>query len=419
MKVLIVGGGGREHALAWKIAQSPKVSRIYCAPGNEGISKLAECVPIAADDLDGLLNFALDKKIDLTVIGPEDPLVLGIVDLFQNHKLAVFGPSKKAAEIEGSKSMAKDLMEKYGIPTAKYSCFNDPDLAKLYIKDKGVPCVIKADGLAAGKGVIIATKLEEAYEAVDQLMNDGLVGGASNSIVVEEFLQGPEISVMAFCDGKTVKPMVWAKDHKKVYDGDEGPNTGGMGAISPPPFFKEKTAGLITKEILEPTIDAMAAEGRPFQGVLFAGLMLTESGPKVLEFNARFGDPETQVVLTRLENDLIDIIECILQGDLSKVQLTWKKEAAVCVVLVSGGYPGKYENGLEITGLDNIQVDNLKVFHAGTALKEGKVVTAGGRVLGITALAQDISQAAEFAYAAVEKIDFLNKRYRKDIGIGR
>lgn len=416
MKILIVGGGGREHALAWKIAQSPKVTKVYCAPGNEGISKLAECVPIAADDLDGLLNFALKNKIDLTVVGPEDPLVLGIVDLFQSHKLAIFGPSKQAAEIEGSKSFAKDLMEKYQIPTAKYGCFADPKLAKSYIRDNGVPCVIKADGLAAGKGVLIATELEEAYEAVDQLMNEGLVGGAGSKIVVEEFLQGQEVSVMAFCDGKTVKPMVWAKDHKKAYDGDEGPNTGGMGAISPPPFYDEETDQLITKKILEPTIRAMAAEGRPFQGVLFAGLMLTETGPKVLEFNARFGDPETQAVLMRLENDLVDVIECILQGDLSRVQLTWKQEGAVCVVLVSQGYPGKYETGLEILGLENIQEDNLKVFHAGTALQAGKLVTAGGRVLGVTALAQDLPQAAERAYAAVEKIDYPNKRYRKDIG---
>ncbi|HHU31419.1 MAG: phosphoribosylamine--glycine ligase [Zhaonellaceae bacterium] len=416
MKVLIIGSGGREHALVWKIAQSPKVTKIYCAPGNAGINNLAECVPIEADDLVGLLEFALAKKIDLTIVGPEVPLVLGIVDLFQRHSLAIFGPRAKAAAIEGSKSFAKELMDKYQIPTAKYGCFEEPQLAKSYIQVNGTPCVIKADGLAAGKGVVVATNLEEAFEAVDRLMNGGVPGTAGNKIVVEEFLQGQEVSVMALSDGKTVKPLAWAKDHKRAYEGEQGPNTGGMGTISPPPSYSEELAQLVTEKILQPTIDALATEGTLFQGVLFAGLMLTKDGPKVLEFNARFGDPETQVVLMRLENDLVEIIESVLQGNLSAIDLTWKEEAAVCVVLVSDGYPGKYEKGLEIKGLDTVREDGLEVFHAGTVLQEGKIVTAGGRVLGVTALAGDISKAAQRAYAAAEKIDYPNKRCRGDIG---
>lgn len=416
MKVLIIGSGGREHALAWKIAQSPKVTKIYCAPGNAGISNLAECVPIEADDLVGLLKFALAKNIDLTIVGPEVPLVLGIVDLFQRHSLAIFGPSARAAAIEGSKSFAKELMVKYQIPTAKYNCFEESQLAKSYIQANGAPCVIKADGLAAGKGVVVATNLEEAFEAVDRLMNGGVLGNAGSKIVVEEFLQGQEVSVMALSDGKTVKPLAWAKDHKRAYEGEQGPNTGGMGAISPPLSYSEELAQLVTEKILQPTIDALATEGTPFQGVLFAGMMLTKDGPKVLEFNARFGDPETQVVLMRLENDLVEIIESVLQGNLSAIDLAWKEEAAVCVVLVSDGYPGKYEKGLEIKGLDTVREDGLEVFHAGTALQEGKIVTAGGRVLGVTALAGDVFKAARRAYAAAEKIDYPNKRCRGDIG---
>lgn len=416
MKILIIGSGGREHALAWKFAQSSKAKKLYCAPGNGGIARLAECIPIQADDLTGLLRFALAENIDLTVIGPEAPLALGIVDLFQSHNLTIFGPTKRAAEIEGSKILAKDLMSKYQIPTAKYGVFDDPFLAKVYIRDNGAPCVVKADGLASGKGVIVAMSLEEAYRAVDVLMNQGMVGAAGSKIVIEEFLEGQEVSVMAFSDGKTVKPMVWAKDHKRAYDGDTGPNTGGMGTISPPPTYSLELNELITKEILQPTIDALARENRTFRGVLFAGLMLTKEGPKVLEFNARFGDPETQVVLMRLKNDLVEIIEKILQGNLAQVELTWKEEAAVCVVLASGGYPGKYKRGLEITGLETVKEDNVEVFHAGTALKEGKIVTAGGRVLGITALAKDISKAAACAYSGVGRINYSNKQYRSDIG---
>ncbi|WP_227764821.1 phosphoribosylamine--glycine ligase [Zhaonella formicivorans] len=416
MKILVVGGGGREHALVWKLAQSPKVTNIYCAPGNGGICQTAKCVPIAAENIEGLVRFALEQKIDLTVVGPEAPLVLGIAELFQAHGLRIFAPTGRAAAIEGSKGLAKDLMYKYHIPTARYGVFEEPEMAKLYIRDNGVPCVVKADGLAAGKGVIVAMTMEEACRAVDSFMNELSLGVAGSKVVIEEFLVGEEVSVMAFTDGKTVKPMVWAQDHKRVYDGDQGPNTGGMGAYSPPKMYTPELDKQITETILQPVIEGLTWENRFYQGVIYAGLMLTAGGPKVLEFNARFGDPETQAVLMRLETDLVDIIEAILEGRLAETSVTWRDEAAACVVLASGGYPGSYRKGLSITGLESIQDPDVQIFHAGTAIKDGQVVTSGGRVLGVTALGADVREALSKAYRAVEKINFPDMHYRKDIG---
>lgn len=415
MRVLVVGGGGREHALVWKISQSPRVKEIYCAPGNAGIGELARCINIPAENIDELVEFALKNKIDLTVVGPEMPLTLGIVDKFLANGLKVFGPTQRAAEIEGSKAFSKELMAKYQIPTAKYQVFTGVQQAKDFIKELGVPCVVKADGLAAGKGVMVCFTLEEALKAVDDILIENKFGKAGSKVVVEEFLEGQEVSMLAFTDGKTVIPMVSAQDHKRAFDNDQGPNTGGMGAYSPAPVYTTQIHETVEKDILRATIDAMGGEGRPFKGVLYAGLMLTENGPKVLEFNARFGDPETQVVLPRLKTDIVDIMEAVVAGELDKINVEWYEEAAVCVVMASGGYPEGYEKGKVITGLEKVPEDVL-VFHAGTKKDKGQIVTNGGRVLGVTALGKDLQGAINKAYQGVEKIDFAGMHYRKDIG---
>lgn len=415
MKVLVVGAGGREHALVWKLQQSPRVTKIYCAPGNAGIAQAAECLNIKADDVDGLLAFAREKGIDLTVVGPEAPLMKGIVDKFQAAGLKIFGPSRRAAEIEGSKALAKELMEKYQIPTAGYAAFTDAPAANAYIREHGAPCVVKADGLAAGKGVIVALDEATALSAVETIMQDRAFGAAGDKVVIEEFLEGEEVSILAFTDGEVVVPMVSAQDHKRAYDGDEGPNTGGMGAYSPAPVYTSALAEQVMREILLPTIQGLAAEGRTYRGVIYAGLMVTKSGPKVLEYNARFGDPETQAVLARLDTDLVDIIDAILTGRLARQEIRWKDEPAVCVVLASGGYPGDYEQGKPIAGL--AEANRMAVvFHAGTKLAEAGVVTAGGRVLGVTALGPDIAGAIANVYEAVKQISFPGMHYRKDIG---
>lgn len=417
MKILVVGGGGREHALVWKISQSSLVDKIYCAPGNAGISRLAECVKIDPEDIQSLVNFAEKESIDLTVVGPEAPLVMGIVDEFEDRGLKIFGPRKKAAQIEGSKVFAKRLMEKYDIPTASYRVFDDAVAAKDYLKDFAGPVVVKAEGLAAGKGVVVARNSREAEEAVDKIMVDRAFGEAGKRVVIEEYLEGREVSILAFTDGNTVIPMVSAQDHKRVFDNDEGPNTGGMGAFSPSPVYTQELGELVEKTILKKAIEALNKEGIKYKGVLYAGLMITDSGPKVLEFNARFGDPETQVVLPRLKTDLVKIMLDVVEEKLEKTKIEWSNKAAVCVIMASGGYPIKYEKGWVINGLDEAEkIDNVMVFHAGTRLKQGKIVTDGGRVLGVTALEDDVRSAAQAAYIGVEKINFKFMHYRKDIG---
>ncbi len=415
MKVLVIGGGGREHALVWKIKQSPKVDKIYCAPGNAGIAKDAECVSISAEDVDGLLQFALKESIDLTMVGPEAPLTLGLVDRFREAGLKVFGPSQKAAELEGSKVLAKEVMVKYNVPTAKYGKFTDSISAVNYIKEIGAPCVVKADGLAAGKGVVVAMDVETAVDAVKMMMEDKAFGQAGDTVVVEEYLEGEEVSILAFTDGETVIPMVTSQDHKRIFDNDEGPNTGGMGAYSPAPVFKEHYHQQVLDSILIPTVRGMAQEGRQYEGILYAGLMMTNAGPKVLEFNVRFGDPETQAVLARLDTDLVEIMEAVVDKRLAKMEIKWKSEPAICVVLAAGGYPGSYNKGDVISGLE-LAAEDAIVYHAGTAVKDGQVVTNGGRVLGVTALGSTIPQAIDNAYRAVEKISFEGMQYRKDIG---
>ncbi len=417
MKVLVVGSGGREHALVWKISQSPKVTKIYAAPGNAGIAQLAECVPIKAEDIAGLLAFAQSKMIDLTIVGPEGPLSRGIVDVFTQAGLRAFGPSGKAAEIEASKRFSKDLMKKYNIPTAEYEVFVDKAAAASYVRQKGTPIVIKADGLAAGKGVVVAETMEEALKALDTIMTEKAFGSAGDRVVIEECLRGEEASFMAFSDGKTVVPMASSQDHKRVFDSDKGPNTGGMGAYSPAPIVTKKLERKVMETIMIPTIRAMEKEGRTFKGVLYAGLMIHDGEARVLEFNARFGDPETQPVMARLETDLIEIIEAILAGTLSKVDMKWKPDSAVCVVMASGGYPGSYEKGKIITGLENaVKKKDVVVFHAGTALMNGAVVTDGGRVLGVTGLGPVIAAAIDNAYAGVREISYEGAHYRRDIG---
>ena len=416
MRVLVVGSGGREHALVWKLSQSPKVEKMYCAPGNAGIAQMAECVNIKAEDLDGLLAFAVEQKIDLTVVGPEVPLTMGIVDKFNEKGLKIFGPSGKAAEIEGSKTFAKDLMAKYNIPTAKYGAFTDAEQAKAFLAEVGLPCVVKADGLAAGKGVLICETKEEAELAVADILVDNKFGDAGSRVVVEEFLTGQEVSMLAFTDGNTVVPMVSSQDHKRIWDGDKGLNTGGMGAYSPAPIYTPDIHAIVVSEVLEATVAAMKSEGRPFAGILYAGLMLTEDGPKVLEFNARFGDPETQAVLPRLKSDLVDIFLAIIDGKLNEMNIEWHEEAAVCVVMASGGYPETSEKGQVITGLDKAAETGAIVFHAGTKETDGNIVTNGGRVLGISALGKDIAEAIANAYKGVEQIEFEHMQYRTDIG---
>lgn len=417
MKVLIVGSGGREHAIAWSVAKSPKVDKIYCAPGNAGIAEFAECVNIKAMEFDKLVAFAKENAIDLTIIGMDDPLVGGVVDAFESEGLRVFGPRKNAAIIEGSKAFSKDLMKKYKIPTAAYENFTDPDEAIKYLETAKMPIVLKADGLALGKGVLICNTLEEAKEGVKTLMLDKQFGDAGNEIVIEEFMTGREVSVLAFCDGKTIKCMTSAQDHKRAKDGDQGLNTGGMGTFSPSPFYNDEVEAFCEKYVYQSTIDAMASEGRPFTGILFTGLMITEDGPKVLEYNARFGDPEAQVVLPRMKNDIIDVMEACIDGKLSDVELEFEDNAAVCVVLASDGYPEKYDKGFEIKGLDTFKdKDGYYVFHAGTKFDGDKIVTNGGRVLGIVAKGENLKAARANAYKATEWIDFANKYKRNDIG---
>ncbi len=417
MKVLIVGSGGREHAIAWKAAKSSRVDKIYCAPGNAGISEIAECVNIGAMEFEKLAAFAKEQSIDLTVIGMDDPLVGGIVDVFEQEGLRVFGPKKNAAILEGSKAFSKDLMKKYGIPTAGYETFDSPEAAMQYLETSKYPIVLKADGLALGKGVLICNTKEEAMAGVKTLMLDKQFGAAGNTIVVEEFMIGREVSVLSFVDGKTIKIMTSAQDHKRAKDGDQGLNTGGMGTFSPSPFYTKEIDEFCKKNIYQATVDAMRAEGREFKGIIFFGLMLTEEGPKVLEYNARFGDPETQVVLPRMKNDIIDVFEACIDGTLDKTDLDFEDNAAVCVVLASEGYPEKYEKGYEIHGLDNFKdKDSYFVFHAGTKTENGKIVTNGGRVLGVTATGTDLKTARANAYEAATWIEFENKYMRSDIG---
>lgn len=417
MKVLIVGSGGREHAIAWAVAKSPKVDKIYCAPGNAGISEYAECVEIGAMEFDKLAQFAKEKEIDLTVIGMDDPLVGGVVDVFEKEGLRVFGPRANAAIIEGSKAFSKDLMKKYHIPTAAYENFTSPEEALAYLETAKMPIVLKADGLALGKGVLICNTLEEAKEGVKTLMLDKQFGAAGDTIVIEEFMTGREVSVLAFCDGKTVKCMTSAQDHKRAKDGDQGLNTGGMGTFSPSPFYTKEVEEFCETYVYQPTIDAMAAEERPFTGVLFTGLMLTEDGPKVLEYNARFGDPEAQVVLPRMKNDIVEVFEACIDGRLDEIDLEFEDNAAVCVVLASDGYPEKYDKGFEITGIEDVNAkEGYHVFHAGTKFSDGKLVTNGGRVLGVTAKGKDLVEARANAYAATELVSFANKYKRNDIG---
>ena len=418
MKVLIVGSGGREHAIAWKVAQSPKVDKIYCAPGNAGIEEYAECVNIGAMEFDKLVAFAKEKEIDLTVIGMDDPLVGGVVDAFEAEGLRVFGPRKNAAILEGSKAFSKDLMKKYNIPTAAYENFTDPQEALAYLETAKFPIVLKADGLALGKGVLICNTLEEAKTGVKEIMEDKKFGTAGNTMVIEEFMTGREVSVLSFVDGKTIKIMSSAQDHKRAKDGDQGLNTGGMGNFSPSPFYTKEVDEFCKKYIYQATVDAMAAEGRPFTGVIFFGLMLTADGPRVLEYNARFGDPEAQVVLPRMKNDIIDVMEACVDGKLDTIDLQFEDNAAVCVVLASDGYPVAYEKGFEITGLEKFEgKEDYFCFHAGTKFNEaGKIVTNGGRVLGITATGADLKEARKKAYEATEWVDFANKYMRHDIG---
>lgn len=415
MKVLVVGGGGREHALVWKLKQSPKVTQVYCAPGNAGIAQMATCVNIGTEDIEGLHEFALAAGIDLTVVGPEAPLIAGLKEKFVESGLRVFGPNRRGAEIEGSKALAKEIMVKYGIPTAAYGKFDTAQAAIEYIQQTGAPCVVKADGLAAGKGVVVAMDEETAIAAVKDIMEDRVFGDSGNLVVIEEYLEGEEVSILAFTDGKTVVPMVSAQDHKRAFDGDEGPNTGGMGAYSPAPVYTPELAQVVMERVLIPTIHGMAEEKRFYQGVIYAGLMVTKDGPKVLEYNARFGDPETQAVLARLETDLVEIIEAILEDRLDGIDIKWSDQAAVCVVMASGGYPGSFAKGKVINGLEAAARDAV-VFHAGTKEENGQIVTNGGRVLGVTALGGDIKEAIDRAYDAVAQITWGEVYYRKDIG---
>jgi phosphoribosylamine--glycine ligase len=415
VKVLIIGSGGREHALVWKIRQSPRVRQIFCAPGNAGIAGQAECVDISADNIPGLFDFARREKIDLTLVGPEAALTDGIVDSFKEAGLNIFGPTARAAAIEGSKVWSKTLMDKYNIPTAGFEIFSNPGSAGDYIKKNGAPCVVKADGLAAGKGVIVCATVEQALAAVDDIMVKSVFGSAGKRVVVEECLEGEEVSVMAFTDGETVVPMVSAQDHKQVFDADCGPNTGGMGAYAPAPVCTTEILQSALEDVLKPMVRALAREGCPYQGVLYAGLMITGKGTKTLEFNVRFGDPEAQPLLMLLETDLVDICESVVTGRLALQKVNWKKGSSVCVVLASGGYPGRYSTGYPIEGLEELP-DDLQVFHAGTKIKDGQLVTSGGRVLGVTTFAPDIQGAIAKAYDGVNRIRFKDMHFRSDIG---
>lgn len=418
MKILVIGSGGREHAIVRKLKESPLVEALYCAPGNGGISRDAECFPVNAMDKEGMLALAQEKQVDLVFVAPDDPLAAGMVDFLEEAGIPCFGPNAAAAQIEASKVFSKNLMKRYGIPTAQYEVFADPAAALAYCQAQGkYPVVIKADGLALGKGVVIAQNQEEAKAALHSIMEDKIFGESGAQVVVEEFLTGPEVSVLAFTDGKTLKPMVSSMDHKRAFDGDKGPNTGGMGTISPNPFYTEEVAKRCMEEIFQPTVEAMKAEGRPFKGCLYFGLMLTPDGPKVIEYNSRFGDPETQVVLPRLKTDLAQIVEAVAQEKLAEVDIQWDERACACVVMASGGYPGSYPKGLEIHGLDaEGQAQGVTVYHAGTKLEDGKFLTNGGRVLGVTALGDTLEEALDKAYAGVEKIAFTGAMFRRDIG---
>ncbi|MBQ9064464.1 MAG: phosphoribosylamine--glycine ligase [Blautia sp.] len=418
MDILIVGSGGREHAIAWSVSRSRSAGKIYCAPGNAGIAEYAECVPIGAMEFDKLADFAAEKNIGLTIVGMDDPLVGGIVDVFEERGLRVFGPRRNAAILEGSKAFSKDLMKKYGIPTAAYENFDDPEKALDYLRNKAkFPIVLKADGLALGKGVLICSSLSEAEEGVKTIMEDKKFGSAGNRMVVEEFMTGREVSVLSFVDGKTIRPMTSAQDHKRAEDGDKGLNTGGMGTFSPSPFYTDEIDRICMDTIFQPTVDAMAAEGRPFKGIIFFGLMLTEEGPKVLEYNARFGDPEAQVVLPRMKTDIIEVMEACIDGTLDQTELEFEDNAAVCVVLASEGYPVSYEKNIPMSGFDNFAgKEGYYCFHAGTKFLDGRIVTNGGRVVGITATGKDLKEARANAYQATEWIEFSNKYMRHDIG---
>jgi phosphoribosylamine--glycine ligase len=415
MNILVIGSGGREHALVWKLSQSPRVGKIFCSPGNAGMGSLAELIDIGAEDIENLFLFAKEKSIDLTIVGPEVPLVNGIVDRFEEGGLKIFGPNRKCAQLEGSKAFAKDFMKRHDIPTGRYMEFLKFEEALKSVGTFGYPAVIKADGLAAGKGVIIAQNHNEAKTALESIMNAKEFGDAGNKVVIEEFLEGKEASILCFVDGNTIIPMVSAQDYKKVYDEDRGPNTGGMGTYSPSHIYNEELEAEVRKSILNPILEGLKADGLDFKGILFIGLMITESGPKVLEFNVRFGDPETQVVLTRLETDLLDIIDSIIEGKLNEQEIIWSNQGTVCVVLASGGYPGKYLKGKVIKGLDRID-KGCVVFHAGTKLESGTIVTNGGRVLGVTAWGGSVEEARRIAYQNVEEIYFEGMQYRKDIG---
>lgn len=418
MKVLVVGSGGREHTLVWKIAQSSQVEKLYCAPGNGGISSIAECVPLKAMDIDGMVRFAKENHIDMVMVAPDDPLAAGMVDALEEAGIRAFGPNKAAAVIEGSKSFAKDLMKKYNIPTAGYEVFENSSDAISYLKGQDYPVVVKADGLALGKGVIIAQRFEEAEEAVKSIIDDKVFGAAGSKVVIEEFMVGPEVSMLAFTDGKTIKTMVSSQDHKRALDNDQGLNTGGMGTFSPSRIYTEEMDRYCMEKIYKPTVEAMNKEGRKFKGILYFGLMITKDGPKVLEYNARFGDPETQVVLPRLKTDILQIFNAVIDEKLDEIEIEWDENACVCVIMASGGYPKEYKTGYEITGLDEAERDvNTVVFHAGTKFEGGKYYTAGGRVLGVTALEKNLEQAIKKAYDGVTKIRFEGMHYRKDIGI--
>lgn len=417
MKILVVGSGGREHSLVWKLAQSPRVHRLYAAPGNAGIAEQAECVPVPATDIVALATFAEKEKIDLTVVGPEVPLTLGLVDEFQRRGLRVFGASRAAAQIEGSKAFAKALMLKYGIPTAAYREFSEPDAALAYVRERGAPIVVKADGLAAGKGALVCRTVEDAVAAVRLIMEQRAFGEAGDRVVVEEYLEGEEASFLAFTDGKTVLPLASAQDHKPIYDNDEGPNTGGMGAYSPAPVVSAALHRQIMDRVMIPTVRAMAAEGRPYRGVLYAGVMIKDGEAKVLEFNARFGDPEAQPLLLRMDSDLVPVLEAVLDGRLHEITLQWKEDAAVCVVMASGGYPGTYQKGKAIQGLEEAaKVEGVVIFHAGTARRGAHLLTDGGRVLGVTGRGRDVREAITRTYEAVRRISWEGAHFRTDIG---
>ncbi|WFR56207.1 phosphoribosylamine--glycine ligase [Anaerocolumna sp. AGMB13025] len=417
MKILIIGGGGREHAIAYKVAQSKLTDQLYCAPGNAGMEEYAVCVDIGVMDFEGLAAFAQKEKIDLTIVGPDDPLVAGVVDVFEERNLRIFGPRKKAAIIEGSKAFSKDLMKKYNIPTAAYETFDTPEAAVSYLETSAYPVVLKADGLALGKGVLICNTYEEAKLGVKTIMQDKQFGAAGDRLVVEEFMTGREVSVLAFCDGTNVIPMTSAQDHKRAKDGDQGLNTGGMGTFSPSPFYTKEVDEFCKQYVYQATMDAMKAEGRDFTGILFFGLMLTDQGPKVLEYNARFGDPETQVVLPRMKNDIVEVFEACIDGTLKDIKLDFEDNAAVCVILASAGYPEQYEKGFVINGLESFrEKEGYYAFHAGTKKTEDKIVTNGGRVLGITATGKDLKEARKNAYQATEWVTFENKYMRNDIG---